>query len=389
MARRIVVALGTRPEAIKLAPVVHALRAEPAFDTRLISTGQHRELVAGALRAFNLEPDADLAIMTRTQTLTDITVRALQGMERLLADERPEFLLVQGDTTTVMAAALVGFYHKVPVGHVEAGLRSGDRFRPFPEEVNRRVVSAVADLHFAPTTVAVEALRREGIRDAHILLTGNTVIDALRYVQQHAPKSLPGDLADLSNGAQRIVLVTAHRRESWGGDLENICRALADIAAARTDVVLVVAVHPNPVVREGVERVLGGQARVRLIPPPDYATFVRLMERSHLIITDSGGIQEEAPAVGVPVLVTREVTERPEAIAAGAARLVGVGRERIVTEALRILDDPAEWQRMRPGVSPYGDGRAAERIRDALRHFFGLTPNTPAPFIPPAVAEAR
>ena len=385
MGVRVLVALGTRPEAIKLAPVLHALRAEPAFETRLICTGQHRELVTDALAIFGLRPDADLAIMTRTQTLADITVRALEGMEQLLRAERPDIVLVEGDTTTVMAAALVAFYHRIPVGHVEAGLRSGDRCRPFPEEVNRRVVGAVAELHFAPTRAAVEHLQREGVAPDRIILTGNTVIDALHYVLRERCDPLPRDVEQWI-GRRRLVLVTAHRRESWGEDLAAICEALAEIVAARAEVVILFAAHPNPVVREGVERVLGGVERVHLISPPDYATFVRLMERSYLIVTDSGGIQEEAPALGVPVLVTREVTERPEVIAIGAGRLVGVTRQQIVEEVLRVLDSPAEWARMRPGISPYGDGKAAERIRDALKFHFGITPAPPAPFAPPGGA---
>ena len=363
---KVLCVVGTRPEAIKMAPVIRELRRHGARATvRVCATGQHREMLDQVLPLFDVVPDVDLQIMRPNQSLADVTAAAMLGLDRLIAAERPDWVVVQGDTTTAMVAALAGFYHRARIAHVEAGLRSGDRDHPFPEEVNRRLTDTLSDLHFAPTETARDNLLREGLDAATVFVTGNTVIDALHWVAALAP---PRDLAAIlpSNGA-RLLLVTAHRRESFGTGIEEICLAVRDIARRYGDTVrLVYPVHLNPKVREPVERILGDVVNVALLPPLDYLRLVHLMKRSHLILTDSGGIQEEAPSLGVPVLVLREVTERPEAVLAGTTRVVGTSRERVVSETMRLLDDQSEYERMARPSNPYGDGHAAERIVAAL-----------------------
>ncbi|MGC8878590.1 MAG: non-hydrolyzing UDP-N-acetylglucosamine 2-epimerase [Anaerolineae bacterium] len=363
---RVLVVVGTRPEAIKLAPVVRALqRHRGRVTVRVCATAQHRQMLDQVLQLFDIQPDIDLDIMQADQTPSRVAAAVLTGMEEVLAHERPEWLLVQGDTTTVMAAAIAAHHARVRVGHVEAGLRSGDKANPFPEEANRIIADHLSDLCFAPTERARQNLLREGIPEHAIVVTGNTVVDALLEVAaQPWQPGADSPLAQLpANG--RLILVTAHRRESFGAPLRDICRALRQLAA-RGDVTIAYPVHLNPNVHDVVWQELGGVPGIALLPPLDYRSLVYLMRRSYLILTDSGGIQEEAPSLGVPVLVLRHVTERPEAVEAGVARLVGSETEAIVAAATHLLDDPAAYARMRRVVNPYGDGYAAERIAAAL-----------------------
>jgi len=358
---RLLVVVGTRPEAIKMAPVV-AEAERRGLGVTVCATAQHRELLDQVLTLFGIRAAHDLDLMRPEQSLADLTARAMLALEGVLERERPDWLLVQGDTTSAMVAALAGFYRRVKVGHVEAGLRTGDRQRPFPEEVNRRIVDAVADAHFVPTATARRNLEHEGVAAGSLFLTGNTVVDALAAVRaMSCPASGLAALEGLGPG-ERLLLVTAHRRESFGEPMRAIARALARLADRHRDVRIVYPVHPNPEVRRPMQEILGGVERVRLIEPLDYLPFVHLMARSYLVISDSGGVQEEAPSLGVPVLVLREKTERPEALAAGAAQLIGVNEEAIVVAASRLLDDPAARARMARAVNPYGDGHAAERI---------------------------
>jgi UDP-N-acetylglucosamine 2-epimerase (non-hydrolysing) len=380
--KKVLSIFGTRPEAIKMAPVVKALQGRPdLFDARVCVTAQHRQMLDQVLSLFDIRPDFDLDIMRPGQDLYDITANVLQGLKGVLAQAKPDLVLVHGDTTTTMAATLAAYYQRIPVGHVEAGLRTHDKYAPFPEEINRRVTGAVADLHFAPTTAARDNLLREGVDPATIHVTGNTVVDALlavveqvrqpaqaAEVRDYLRSRLPEDSTLLTPHPSRVILVTGHRRENFGTGFENICRALAEIAEAYPDAEIVYPVHLNPNVQEPVRRILGGggHGNVHLIEPVDYLPFVWLMDRSYLIITDSGGVQEEAPSLGKPVLVMRETTERPEAVAAGTVRLVGTDRGRIVAEAARLLDDPAAYRAMSMAHNPYGDGQAAARIADVL-----------------------
>jgi len=368
---RILTIFGTRPEAIKMAPVVRALRARPEpFTVRTCATAQHREMLDQVLDLFGIVPDVDLDLMRPGQSLSDLGARVLAGLDPVLVAERPDWVLVQGDTTTVAMAALAAQHRQVRVGHVEAGLRTGDRRNPFPEEMNRVVADHVSDLCFAPTEAARRNLLREGIPDALIRVTGNTVIDALLTVAggDWSPRS-NGRLADLP-ADRGWLLVTAHRRENLGRPLANICRALRRISEGRGDQVhIVYPVHRNPQVWEPVHERLAGLPGITLLPPVDYRTLVYLMRRCRLVLTDSGGLQEEAPSLDKPVLVLRETTERPEAVAAGATRVVGTDPRRIVDETYQLLDDPAAYARMAGAPNPYGDGRAAERIVDALLEF--------------------
>jgi len=367
--KRITVVLGTRPEAIKLCPVIDELRALPAADTRVCLTAQHRTMVDAVLQDFGVQPDTDLDLMTPDQTLAALTSRLITGLDRVFAETRPDLVLVQGDTTTALAAALAAYYHRIAVGHVEAGLRTGDKYAPFPEEMNRSLVAPIADYHFAPTRRARQNLLDEGVPAGRIYLTGNTVIDALlriRDLNRRRPPELPADLEAALEG-RRMILVTGHRRESFGERLEQVCRALRDLAERHPDVAIVYAVHLNPNVQAPVRKILGEVERIHLLPPQDYRRFVWLMDRCHLVLTDSGGVQEEAPALGKPVLVTRETTERPEGAEAGNARLVGCHRETILAEASRLLDDQDAYRTMATARNPYGDGRAAERIARILR----------------------
>ena len=362
---RVMVVFGTRPEAIKMAPVVHALKALPTLQAEVVVTAQHRQMLDQVLALFDIRPDEDLDLMRPGQGLVDLFGRALAGMHDVLERRRPNLVLVHGDTSTTFATALAAFYLRIPVAHVEAGLRTGDMQAPWPEEMNRHLTAPLCALHFAPTVGARDNLAREAITDG-VHVTGNTVIDALLEVAQRirADAELAGALAArfpfLSSG-RRMVLVTGHRRENFGSGFERICVALHDIAA-RGDVDVVYPVHLNPNVQEPVRRILGDCPAVHLIEPQDYLPFVWLMLRSDVILTDSGGIQEEAPSLGKPVLVMREVTERPEAVDAGTVQLVGTDRERIVSAVSRLLDDSSAYARMSQAHNPYGDGHAARRI---------------------------
>lgn len=365
MSKKILCVVGTRPEAIKMAPVILALKNERWANVRVLATAQHRHMLDQVLSFFSIEPDIDLDIMRPNQALTTLTARLLLDLDDVLQAEKPDVVLVQGDTTTVMTAALACFYHRIPVGHVEAGLRTWDMQNPFPEEANRVITGRLARWHFAPTESSRQNLLREGISDKDIVVTGNTVIDALLMT---AAKDL--DLGIELDPAKRLVLITSHRRENFGEPFRNICRALHALAARNLDVQFLYPVHPNPNVKDVAHEVLGGCPNIHLCAPLDYAPFVAAMKRSYLIISDSGGVQEEAPALGKPVLVLREETERPEAVEMGVVKLVGPNYQRIVTQAQRLLDDPAAYAEMARGISPYGDGNAAGRIVNVLREHF-------------------
>jgi UDP-N-acetylglucosamine 2-epimerase (non-hydrolysing) len=362
------VVLGTRPEGIKLAPVIHELRRRQGIHCAVCVTAQHREMLDQVLRIFCIRPDYDLGVMTENQTPAQVAAAVLRGLEPVLEAERPDWVLVQGDTTTVAVAALAAFYQRARVGHVEAGLRTGDKWRPFPEEIHRRVVGVIADLHFAPTASARANLLREGVDPRAVVVTGNPVIDALHWVAAQPLSSAAQTLLEQTGAldGRRLILVTAHRRESFGPGLVAICQALQEIVAAFPEVTILYPVHQNPNVWEPVHRMLGKIPRILLTPPLDYLTFVHIMRHAFLVLTDSGGIQEEAPGLGKPVLVLREVTERPEAVTAGVARLVGTDPQRIIEAVSELLTDPLAYAQMARAVNPFGDGRAAVRIVSAL-----------------------
>ncbi len=362
---------GTRPEAIKLAPVVRQLLQDPGnFETRIAVTAQHRDLLDQVLQAFAIRTDFDLDVMRPRQSLFQSTSRIIAALEDIFAGERPDCVVVQGDTTTAFCGALAGFYCGVPVAHVEAGLRTGDHRQPFPEEMNRILVARLSALHFAPTEAAAENLLREGVDPARISVTGNTAIDAVFEVRDalNAGRLQPQAPPEL-DPRKKLVLVTAHRRESFGEGFDRICRALR-VLSGRSDIEIVYPVHPNPHVQESVQRHLSGTANIHLVPPLDYVSFVALMCRARVLLTDSGGIQEEGPSLGKPVLVMREKTERPEAVAAGTARLVGTDENRIVSETSLLLDDEAEYARRSQVHNSFGDGHASQRIREAIRLYF-------------------
>jgi len=371
--------MGTRPEAVKMAPVIRALQHDEAFDVRVVLTAQHREMLDQVNRQFGIVGDIDLDIMRPRQTLTEITVRALEGLSRVYEAEKPDIVLAQGDTTTVFAAAMAAFYAKVPFGHVEAGLRTGNKYSPYPEEMNRRLAGVLTDLHFAPTAEAKANLLAEQVASDKIFVTGNTVIDALLWAAEHGKPSQ--SLAWVNELTGPLVLVTAHRRENWGEPLHQACLGMHDLLERVPEAHLIYAVHRNPVVRETAQSVLGEHPRAFLIEPPDYIDFVQLMKRADLILTDSGGIQEEAPSMGVPVLVLRDTTERPEAVGAGVAKLIGCHRVPIATEGARLLTDPEARAPMTSTANPYGDGHASERIVGILRAHFRLTTTMPADFV--------
>jgi UDP-N-acetylglucosamine 2-epimerase (non-hydrolysing) len=369
--KKILFVFGTRPEAIKLAPVVARFREDSsAFSARVAVTAQHRGLLDQALDAFSLRPDHDLDLMRPGQSLHESTSRIVAALEPVISAERPDLLIVQGDTTTTFGGALASFYAGVPVGHVEAGLRTGDLRQPFPEEMNRVLTTRLATLHFAPTNAAAAVLLGEGILENRIFVTGNTGIDAVLAVRDRlASGQLTAPDAPPPDASKKLILVTAHRRESFGPGFEGICRALLRLAA-RQDVEIVYPVHPNPHVRGIVESKLGGVSRIRLVEPLPYVSFVELMRRAYVLLTDSGGIQEEGPSLAKPVLVMREKTERPEAVEAGTAVLVGTDSDRIVNETERLLDDAIEYARRARIHNPYGDGRASARIHDAVAAYF-------------------
>ena len=372
---------GTRPEAIKLAPVYLRLREQPeTFAVCMIVTAQHRQMLDQMLGVFGIKPDVDLDIMQSDQSLAEITTRALQGVEGVLQELRAELVMVQGDTTTTLAASLAAYYQRIKVAHVEAGLRTADKFSPFPEEMNRRLTSVLADFHFAATPRAKANLLAEGGRADSIFVTGNPVVDALHHIRRQQPTLAGTDYAWIEQIPGRLLLVTAHRRENWGVPFTRICAALRQIAKQHPDVTIVYPVHPNPKVRQAAYELLGGVGNLALCEPPDYLTFVAIMSRADLIITDSGGIQEEAPSLGIPVLVIREKTERPEGIAAGVARLVGTETEAIVSACDQLLTNPSAYSAMASQVSPYGDGQAARRICDALAYVCGRRRQPPDEF---------
>jgi UDP-N-acetylglucosamine 2-epimerase (non-hydrolysing) len=366
---KIALIVGTRPEVIKMAPIAMAVRQSPGMRPLLVLTAQHREMSDDVMEVFSLRPDYDLDIMKPNQSLFEVTARLVRKLEAVLAEERPDMVLVQGDTTSTFVGSLCSYYLRIPVGHVEAGLRTYRKFSPFPEEINRKLTTALSDLHFAPTAVARRALLEEGIPDETVLVVGNPVIDALLFVAGQGYPFKTKALGRIDFEKKRVIAVTAHRRESWGKPFRKMMQALKHIARKYPDVVIVFPVHPNPNVRGPVRSILGGQKRIVLVDPLDYREFVKLLKSCYFIITDSGGIQEEAPSLGKPVLLMREVTERPEAVKAGAVKIVGTDTRRIVDEAARLLDSPSAYEHMLVKKNPYGDGKASQRIVDAVRGY--------------------
>lgn len=379
---KVLTIFGTRPEAIKMAPLVKALEQSPAYETRVAVSAQHREMLDQVLDLFNIKPHHDLNIMQHGQTLTQVTSRVLNGLEKIILEEQPDIVLVHGDTTTTFVGALASFYQQVPVGHVEAGLRTCNKYSPFPEEMNRQLTGVLADLHFAPTRQAAQNLRAENVPGEKIYITGNTVIDALLDTVDEHYTFEDADLNELLTGSSRVILLTAHRRENWGEPMLRIFRAVKRLVERFPDIAVVFPVHKNPRIRQWAGDILGSVPRVKLIEPLDYEPFANLMDRSYLVMTDSGGMQEEAPSLGKPVLVLRDTTERPEAVTAGTVKLVGTDEEEIVTQAARLLESEQEYRSMAQATNPYGDGRACWRIVRALDYYFGLSQERPADFQP-------
>lgn len=378
---KVMTVFGTRPEAIKMAPVVLELTKYPEYITPVVAvTAQHREMLDQVLNLFNITPDHDLDIMCQGQTLFEITCRAMQGLGAVLAAEKPDLVLVHGDTTTTFAGALSAFYHQTSVGHVEAGLRTHNKFSPFPEEMNRKLTGTLTDLHFAPTLTARDNLLTEAVAARDIFVTGNTVIDALAATVDANYQFDDELLSSIDYANKKVILVTTHRRENLGEPMRQVYQALRDIVTEYPNVEIVFPVHKNPKVREVVDSVLGGLERVHLIDPLDYQPFANLLAKSYLVLTDSGGIQEEAPSLGKPVLVLRDTTERPEAVEAGTVKLIGTDRERVYAEAKRLLTDAAEYERMATACNPYGDGQAASRIVQTILWREGLIEKAPDEF---------
>jgi UDP-N-acetylglucosamine 2-epimerase (non-hydrolysing) len=379
---RVLSIFGTRPEAIKMAPLVKALKADSRFESYVCVTAQHRDMLDQVLNIFDIKPDFDLDIMKDRQSLTDITINALTGLEGVIKGLKPDIILVHGDTTTTFVGSLAAFYNKVPIGHVEAGLRTFNKYSPYPEEMNRRLTGAMADVHFSPTSTSRENLLREGVQQESIFVTGNTAIDALKTTVSKDFVFYTEALKRLDYKNKRVIMVTAHRRENLGEPLENICRALRRIAAAHEDVEVVYAVHKNPAVRETVFSILGNTDRVNLLDPIDVDEMHNLMDRCFMVLTDSGGLQEEAPSLGKPVLVLRTETERPEAIEFGTLKLAGVREEDIFALSELLLTDEKEYTRMANAVNPYGDGHASARILESLLYYFGEAKTRPEEFNP-------
>lgn len=378
---KVMTVFGTRPEAIKMAPIVLELQKHPDTIVPVVAvTAQHREMLDQVLNLFHIKPDHDLNIMAAGQTLFDITTRAMMGLDKVLTEEKPDIVLVHGDTTTTFAGALAAYYHQTAVGHVEAGLRTHNKYSPFPEEMNRRLTGCIADLNFAPTSTSEANLLAENVPPESIFVTGNTVIDALHHTVRDDFDFQEKSLKDVDFANKRIILVTTHRRENLGEPMRHVYKALKQLTEEFDDVEVVFPVHKNPKVREVVNEELGGLAKVHLIDPLDYEPFANLMHRAHLILTDSGGVQEEAPALGKPVLVLRDTTERPEAVDAGTVKLIGTDRERVYEEAKKLLTDKAEYSRMAESVNPYGDGKAAARIIQAILYHYGLADGRPDVF---------
>lgn len=379
---KVMTVFGTRPEAIKMAPVVLELKKYPDLITPIVAvTAQHRDMLDQVLNLFNIKPDYDLNIMAQGQTLFDITTKAMNGLNEVLSKEKPDIVLVHGDTTTTFAGALAAYYHETAVGHVEAGLRTYNKYSPFPEEMNRKLTGAIADLHFAPTDTASGNLKAEGTKEDKIFVTGNTVIDALHKTVTDDFKFDDEKLANIDYENKRIILVTTHRRENLGEPMRHVYKALKDIVNEFDDVEIVFPVHKNPKVREVVNEELGDIKAVHLIDPLDYEPFANLMHRAFLVLTDSGGIQEEAPSLGKPVLVLRDTTERPEAVKAGTVKLIGTERQKVYEKTKYLLTDHEEYQRMANTCNPYGDGKASKRIIEAILYHYGLSQEKPDSFI--------
>jgi UDP-N-acetylglucosamine 2-epimerase (non-hydrolysing) len=380
--KKIAVIFGTRPDTIKLAPIILELRKHPHFRVINIATAQHRQMLDQVLDVFRIKPDFDLNIMEPKQSLAKLTKNTIAALDEILVETKPDMVLVQGDTTTTFVGSLAAFYRQIPVGHVEAGLRTQDKANPFPEEINRRLTSCIADLHFAPTATAKRALLREHIPDADIIVTGNSVIDALQYSIRKSYRFSDHRLNEYVKEKRRIILLTMHRRENWGMPMIGACEAIRSLAKQYHADRFVFPVHLNPIVRDVVYPILGKMKNVILIEPLPYGEFVNVMARSHLILTDSGGVQEEGPSLGKPVLVLRKVTERPEAVQFGTAKLVGLDQRKITSVARTLLDNSKAYQRMASATNPYGDGRASQRTIEALEHFFGFSNKKPSEFQP-------
>lgn len=379
---KVMTVFGTRPEAIKMAPVVLELAKHPDKIVPVVTvTAQHRDMLDQVLNLFQIKPDHDLDIMAAGQTLFDITSRAMMGLDKVLQEEKPDIVLVHGDTTTTFAGALASYYHQVSVGHVEAGLRTHNKYSPFPEEMNRKLTGSIADLHFAPTDTSEQNLLAESVDSGKIFVTGNTVIDALHKTVNDDFQFEDEVLQGIDFRNKRIVLLTTHRRENLGEPMRHVYRAMRRLVDEFEDVEIVFPVHKNPKVREVVQEELGGLAKVHLIDPLDYEPFANLMHRSYLILTDSGGVQEEAPALGKPVLVLRDTTERPEAVAAGTVKLIGTDEKVVYDEAKLLLTDRDEYSRMSEACNPYGDGKASQRIIQAILYHYGLAEEKPEPFV--------
>lgn len=371
---------GTRPEAIKMAPLVKKLQETEEIDSVLCVTAQHRQMLDMVLDLFELKADYDLDIMEHGQSISDITVKVLKGMENILQEVKPDIVLVHGDTSTTFVGALAAFYQQIPVGHVEAGLRSGNIYSPYPEEMNRKLTTNLASLYFAPTTGNYDNLIKENITSEKIFITGNTVIDALLQVVKEEYVFDNPLLNRIDYRNKKVIVMTCHRRENWGEPMENIFKAVVDIKERHKDVEIIFPVHLNPKIRELAKDIMGNMEGVHLIEPLDYEPFVNLLNKAHLILTDSGGIQEEAPALGKPILVLREETERPEAVGAGTVKIVGVDRDKIIKEVEELLSNPKSYSQMANATNPYGDGRACERIVDALKYHFKITDDRPEAF---------
>lgn len=378
---KVMTVFGTRPEAIKMAPIVLELQKHPdTIEPVVAVTAQHREMLDQVLNLFHIKPDHDLNIMAAGQTLFDITTKAMCGLDKVLTEENPDIVLVHGDTTTTFAGALAAYYHQTTVGHVEAGLRTHNKYSPFPEEMNRRLTGCIADLNFAPTETSEQNLLAENAAPESIFVTGNTVIDALHHTVRDDFSFDDELLQHVDFAHKRVILVTTHRRENLGEPMRHVYKALKALTEEFDDVEIVFPVHKNPKVREVVNAELGGLEKVHLIDPLDYEPFANLMNKAYLILTDSGGVQEEAPALGKPVLVLRDTTERPEAVLAGTVKLIGTDRERVYAEAKKLLTDKDEYSRMAEAVNPYGDGQAARRIIHAILYYYGLADGRPDVF---------
>lgn len=377
---KVMAIFGTRPEAIKMCPLVNELKKRDEFDCKVCVTAQHREMLDQVLEVFNLTPDYDLNIMKNKQTLCSITTNVLNGLNDIFIKEEPQLVLVHGDTTTTFAASLSAFYNKIAVGHVEAGLRTYNKYSPFPEEANRVLTGHIADLHFAPTKTSNDNLLKEGIKDNNIFITGNTVIDAMQTTVEQNYTFENKELNSIDFINKKVIMVTAHRRENWGEPLENICYSLKNIAETMDNVEIVYLVHLNPLVKETAHKILGNTKNVHLLPPLALKETHNLMNKCYLIMTDSGGIQEEAPHLGKPVLVLRDTTERPEAVAAGTVKVVGTDKEIIIDTTKLLLTDEGEYTQMSNSVNPYGDGKASERIADDILYYYGYIKNKPEDF---------